>query len=275
MTISAPAKLNLTLRVLGKRGDGFHELETLMVPIPGLADQLQIEPAESYSLEVVGAEIGPVEENLVTRALRLFEERTGVSCSYRVRLEKNVPAGAGLGGGSSDAAAILRALVQLEEVGLEGVELEEVAAQLGSDVPFFLREGPCWCRGRGELLEPAEVRPCDVLLLKPGFGVDTVDAYRRWSESRELPDVRYESQRVNGMDLVNDLERPVFEKFLFLAELKMWLREQFEVQSALMSGSGATVFAVLHDADSAGRVAARAQQELDSKLWWWAGRIGE
>ncbi|MFP6881629.1 MAG: 4-(cytidine 5'-diphospho)-2-C-methyl-D-erythritol kinase, partial [Roseibacillus sp.] len=143
MTISAPAKLNLTLRVLGKREDGYHELETLMVPIPGLADQLQIEPAESYSLEVVGAEIGPVEENLVTRALRLFEERTGVSCSYRVRLEKNVPAGAGLGGGSSDAAAILRALVQLEEAGLEGVELEEMAAQLGSDVPFFLREGPC------------------------------------------------------------------------------------------------------------------------------------
>ena len=274
MKLTAPAKLNLTLRILGKREDGFHELETLLVPLPGLADKLELEVAESFSLEVVGAEVGPEEDNLVTRALRLFEERSGKRCDYRVRLEKVIPVGAGLGGGSSDAAAILRALNELEGAGLERRELEELGAQLGCDVPFFLREGACWGRGRGEILEGAEVRPCEVLLLKPEFGVDTVDAYQRWSESSELPGVRYEGQLGNGVELVNNLERPVFEKFLFLAELKKWLSEQFEVQAALMSGSGATVFAVLHDANSASRLAERAREELDPKLWWWAGSCG-
>ncbi len=274
MTITAPAKLNLTLRIHGKREDGFHELETLMAPLPGLADVLYLEAAESYSLEVIGAEVGPVEDNLVTRAVRLFEERSGRCCSYRVRLEKRIPAGAGLGGGSSDAAAALGALNEAGGVSLEFSELEAMAAELGSDVPFFLREGACWCRGRGEILEPAEVEAHEVLLLKPGFGVQTADAYGRWSGSRELPGVRYEPQRVGGIDLVNDLERPVFEKFPFLAEVKSWLLEQFEVRAALMSGSGATVFAILHGSDAATRLAERAQRQLDPKLWWWAGTVG-
>jgi len=273
MTISAPAKLNLSLRIHGKREDGFHELETLMVPVSGLADELRFEPAEAYSLEVVGAQVGPEEDNLVTRAVRLFEQRSGRSCPYRVRLEKRIPAGAGLGGGSSDAAATLRALNDFGSISLEHSELEAMAAELGSDIPFFLRAGPCWCRGRGEVLEEAEAGAHEVLLLKPGFGVETADAYKRWNDARELPGVRYEAQDLNGLELVNDLERPVFEKFLFLAELKVWLRNQFEVRAALMSGSGATVLAVMHDAESALRVAERARRELDPTLWWWAGRV--
>lgn len=271
MTIEAPAKLNLTLRVLGKREDGFHELDTLMVRLPGLADELEFEPAGEFSLEVQGAEVGPVEANLVTRAVRLYEQRTGRVCSYRVTLRKRIPAGAGLGGGSSDAAATLRVLDEMGGVSLPAEELSGLAAELGSDVPFFLREGPCRAAGRGELLERVEAPGLEVMLLKPAFGVGTPDAYGRWSDSRELPGVRYSAQHVGGLDLVNDLERPVFEKFLFLAELKQWLLGQFEVQAALMSGSGATVFAVLHDAGAAERLAERARTELDPGLWWWAG----
>jgi 4-diphosphocytidyl-2-C-methyl-D-erythritol kinase len=111
------------------------------------------------------------------------------------------------------------------------------------------------------------------LLLKPAFGVATADAYGRWAKSKELPGVRYEAQAVNGFELVNDLERPVFEKYLFLAELKTWLGEQFEVRAALLSGSGATVFAVVHDGAAAPRLAARARRELDPGLWWWAGKV--
>ncbi|MEE3178693.1 MAG: 4-(cytidine 5'-diphospho)-2-C-methyl-D-erythritol kinase, partial [Verrucomicrobiota bacterium] len=110
MMVTAPAKLNLTLRIHGKREDGFHELETLMVPLPGLADVLDFKPAESYVLETGGAEVGPLEDNLVTKALRLFEQRTGIPCHYQITLEKRIPTGAGLGGGSSDAAAVLRTL---------------------------------------------------------------------------------------------------------------------------------------------------------------------
>ncbi|MCH2064203.1 MAG: 4-(cytidine 5'-diphospho)-2-C-methyl-D-erythritol kinase [Roseibacillus sp.] len=274
MTVIAPAKLNLALRIHGKREDGFHELETLMVPLKGLADRLEFKPAEAYALETVGAEVGPVEDNLVTKALQLFEQRTGTCCPYQITLEKRIPPGAGLGGGSSDAAAVLQTLNKLEEAGLGKEDLEEMAAQLGSDVPFFLREGACWCRGRGEILEETAVEELEVLLLKPAFGVDTVDAYQRWADSEELPYVLYESQEVAGLGMCNDLERAVFAKFPFLAEVKMWLLEQFEVRAALMSGSGATVFAVLEDAAAAGGLAERAMKELDPKFWWWLGRTG-
>ncbi|MBJ06755.1 MAG: 4-(cytidine 5'-diphospho)-2-C-methyl-D-erythritol kinase [Verrucomicrobiaceae bacterium] len=271
MKYSAPAKLNLTLRVHGRREDGFHELETLMVPLPGLEDTLELERADTFSLEVLGAEVGPVEENLVTRALRIFEEHTGRSCSYRIILNKCVPAGAGLGGGSSDAAATLRALDEMEGTGLEGRELESMGAQLGSDVPFFLRKGPCWCRGRGEIVEDAVVDSLEVLLLKPAFGVDTVDAYGRWAGSKKLPQVCYEPQQLGSFQMYNDLERPVFAKFLFLANLKMWLLGQAEVRAALMSGSGATVFAVVHEGAAIEPLAERARKELDPNLWWWGG----
>ena len=123
-------------------------------------------------------------------------------------------------------------------------------------------------------MEPTVIPEFEVLLLKPKFGVSTVDAYKRWSDSKQLPDVRYEVQKVRGVEFINDLERSVFEKHLFLAEMKMWLLKQYEVQAAMMSGSGATVFAVLYGAGAAQELAERARQELDPTLWSWAGRTG-
>jgi len=167
---------------------------------------------------------------------------------------------------------MLKALNELEETALLDGELRELGAGLGSDVPFFLGSGPCLCRGRGEIIEPAETPPLEVLLLKPAFGVSTAEAYRRWASSKPLAGVRYEPQEVAGLSLVNDLERPVYEKYRFLAEVKCWLREQIEVRAALMSGSGAAVFAVLHEAGMAEGLARRARRELDPGMWWWAGR---
>lgn len=274
MKISAPAKLNLTLRILCRREDGFHELETLMVPLPGLADQLIVDSADEFSLVVEGADVGAIEDNLVTRALRLFEQKLGRPCNYQIELRKTVPAGAGLGGGSSDAASILLALNELEGAGFSLADLEPLAAQLGSDIPFFLRKGACWARGRGEILEGADVVSLPVLLLKPSFGVNTVDAYKRWQDSQELPGVSYREITLDGVTLVNDLERPVFEKFLFLAELKGWLSKQEGVRAAMMSGSGATVFAVLENETQGAAIAERARGELDPTLWSWVGTTG-
>ncbi|HBM77332.1 MAG TPA: 4-(cytidine 5'-diphospho)-2-C-methyl-D-erythritol kinase [Verrucomicrobiales bacterium] len=271
MTVFAPAKLNLSLQILGRREDGFHELETLMVPVAGLYDLIEINRAEAFELETGSAEVGPVEDNLVTKALRLFEKRTGLTCPYQIKLEKHIPSGAGLGGGSSDAAAILRALNELEKTALGSVDLEEMAALLGSDVPFFLRDSPCWCRGRGEILEETSLPAQEVVLLKPAFAVNTVDAYRRWSASANLPDVSYELQRLDNLRMVNDLERPAFERFPFLAELKMWLLNRPEVRGSLMSGSGATVFAILEEGVSSSELVVDAKRELDPRLWWWAG----
>jgi 4-diphosphocytidyl-2-C-methyl-D-erythritol kinase len=264
----APAKVNLSLRVIGRRDDGFHEVETLMAPVAGLADRLVFTPAEDFSLACAAPGVPVDESNLVTKAVRAFQRETGRACAYRVLLEKRVPHGAGLGGGSSDAATALRALDGLEATHLGTARLAALAGELGSDVPFFVYDQPCLCRGRGEIVEPLD---CQVgrriLLLKPAFGVATPDAYQRWASAAELPGVDYSPQVLGGLSLFNDLERPVFSKHLFLAEVKLWLLQQPGVAAALMSGSGSTMFALLDDAADAPGLVARALRELDPTLW--------
>lgn len=134
----------------------------------------------------------------------------------------------------------------------------------------------CRCTGRGEKVEPLpewrEWRPW-IVLLKPSFGVSTPDAYRRWAGSRELPGIPYGEQRVDGHVLVNDLERPVFEKHLFLAEMKRWLLERPGVRGAMMSGSGSTMFAVAEDEEAACKLMEDAARELDPTLWMWSGLV--
>jgi len=269
---NARAKLNISLRVLGRRKDGFHELETVMVPVQGLKDELVFERGEegsgfSLSCEVQGV---PVDEgNLVTMAVRVFEEKLGKTVDYSCELIKGVPHGAGLGGGSGDAAMALRALNYLEEAGLSTEELVEMGTQLGSDVPFFLFDGACVCRGRGEQVEPLEVLVFAerVLLVKPAFGVSTPDAYKRWKASKELRGVNYEAQTFSWGELVNDLERPVFEKHVVLAEMKEWLRRQEGVKGALMSGSGSTMFAVLNESVDSYAMQERLRERFGDSLW--------
>lgn len=273
-TLHAPAKLNLSLRVLGKRQDGFHEIDTLMVKLPGLADQLEFRDGDGFSFTCDDPEVPSDERNLVVKAARAYEAASGIPCHCAISLKKCIPHGAGLGGGSSDAAATLLGLNRRHDFKLSVQALHDLAAALGSDIPFFLTTGAARCTGRGEKIEPVPPPPLRVLLIKPSFAVATPDAYRRWETSLEIPGIAYSRQESEGIVLVNDLERPVFEKHRFLAELKQWLLARTESAAALMSGSGATVFAVLREGADAESLAQAARLELDPQLWSWSGNTG-
>ncbi len=271
MEISAYAKVNLSLRILGKRPDGFHEIRTLIVPIE-LADTLRVVHAAHFEFTCTDATVPVDESNLVVRAVRAFERYVRRECSVRISLEKHIPHGAGLGGGSSDAAFTLMALDVLYGTNLSPSELQTIGAKIGSDVPAFLHRGPVFCEGRGEIVRPArEIPALPIVLIKPAFSVSTPWAYQRWAESRAYKDSLHEAQNFAGIGLFNDLERPVFEKHLFLPQVKRWLLEQAETGAALMSGSGSTIFALLR-APHDGRVLLdRFRNEFGESCWTWAG----
>ena len=266
---NAPAKVNLTLKVLGKREDGFHALESLMVPLD-LADRLHFEKADSYRLRCDAPGVPLDESNLVTKAVRIFERAAGIDCHWQITLEKNVPHGAGLGGGSSDAATVLLVLNELEKTKLSNEQLAEMSAEIGSDIPFFIYQQACMITGRGEHVEPLDMPTLSgtpILLLKPEFGVSTPDAYENCLNAEPLPGVTYAPQKMPWGEIVNDLEKPVFYKHRFLAEMKVWLLEQPEVSAAMMSGSGSTMMAFLMDASLSDDLINRARKELDPTLW--------
>jgi 4-diphosphocytidyl-2-C-methyl-D-erythritol kinase len=266
--VRAPAKVNLSLRVVGRRADGFHEVETFISPI-SLYDELEVEKrAEHIAIDCDDPSIPCDDQNLVVRAAAVFFSETGIRGGVFVRLKKNIPHGAGLGGGSSDAASALIALNALFETNLPRADLAKLAESIGSDVPFFLFESAACCRGRGELVRPEKLKESfSLLLIKPKFGVSTQFAYRQWQTSAELPGIDYRPQDYHGRMFMNDLERPVFQKFVFLGRIKMWLLDQPEITVALMSGSGSTVFAVMNEGSMAHSVAERAKKELDPDLW--------
>jgi len=268
MQLRAPAKINLSLSILGKRPDGFHEIESLIVALT-LADTLTLEASADcgVAFSCSDASLPCDDSNLVVRAARRFFETAGLTPAVRIHLEKAIPHGAGLGGGSSDAATTLAGLNQLFGSPLTAEKIAGLAAEIGSDVPFFLAGGAAVCRGRGELVEPVPFPyQLPLLLIKPPFGVPTPWAYSRWKDSRELPGVSYAVQDFTWGRLTNDLERPVFEKYLFLPVLKRWLLQQPEVAGALMSGSGSTCFAVLRDGADGVVLEARAREAF-GEVW--------
>ena len=249
--IFAPAKINLYLHIMGKRPDGFHELETLMAPISigdTLTASLTAEPGIALTCEGGGAALPVDPTNLAWRAAALFIEKYGILRGVRLHLKKVTPIGAGLGGGSSDGAHVLLALRKLTGVAAPDAELAEIAAQLGSDVPFFIYRRPAVCKGRGEIIERCEgwARSYRGLLIHPGFGVPTPWAYKAYAAD---PKRGEEGTQFAFGVLRNDLEPPVFSKYLWIPAAKQWLAEQPEVAGALMSGSGSSVFALLKDGD--------------------------
>jgi 4-diphosphocytidyl-2-C-methyl-D-erythritol kinase len=275
MQVLAPAKINLSLRILRRRRDGFHEIETLIAPI-SLCDEIQIEQRSGkrgINFHCDDPSLPTADDNLAVRAANLFFEKTRLDAGVSIVLKKKIPHDAGLGGGSSDAASTLLALNELFHARLPREALAKMAEEIGSDVPFFISQSAALCKGRGELVTPTRLRKqLSVLLLKPDFGVPTQWAYAHWRDSREIPGVSYVAQEIAGQTLLNDLERPVFEKFIFLAEMKMWLLKRPEVSVALMSGSGSTIFAVLRGNADADRLAKQAKAELDPELWTWVCR---
>ena len=170
MITLAPAKINLSLRITGKREDGFHGLETLVLPITSLCDELEFTAADTYSLYCDSTGVPTDETNLVSRALRLFEKESGLPCPYHITLTKRIPHGAGLGGGSADAAHTFLALNDLTDAGIPLDTMAGWAAQLGSDIPLFLYEKPCWCSGRGTIIEPSDLTwDLPIVLFKPAI----------------------------------------------------------------------------------------------------------
>jgi 4-diphosphocytidyl-2-C-methyl-D-erythritol kinase len=269
MQVLAPAKINLSLRIFRRRSDGFHQIETFIAPL-SLWDEIQIERRGKQEIKFYcdDRSLPKGDENLAVRAANAFFKATRINEGVSLRLKKRIPHGAGLGGGSSDAASTLLALNELFDTKLSRETLARMAETIGSDVPFFIFQSAAICKGRGELVNPVKLRKkLSILLLKPGFGVPTEWAYSRWRDSRGILGVSYKAQDFAGQTLVNDLERPVFEKFIFLAELKTWLLKQREVGAALMSGSGSAMFAVLRSKADADRVAEKAKMELDPELW--------
>ncbi len=254
----APAKVNLVLRVGALRPDGYHEIESLMAPVD-LCDRVEVRlrpGRRGVACRVPGHPDLDGGENLAARAARALLQRLGRRDRCEIRIEKHVPVTAGLGGGSSDAAAVLRCLGRAFAVRDRRV-LEEVALSVGSDVPFFLGPGPAWVRGRGERLEPVALPPLVALLAhprSPGLAVRAAEAYRWLDETRRgrrragRPIDRLHPFRSEMAS--NDLQEPCFSRHPDLRGLARRL-EVNGAGAAIMSGSGPTVFGLFADRNAA------------------------
>ena len=258
--VRALAKINLDLRVLGKRPDGFHELRTIFQTI-SLADTIDLEFTAGRRTAIEIQDPLQLAENLAVRAARLALETMGVSGRLEIRLVKRIPMGAGLGGGSSDAAAVLLALPVLAGRSLPFPVLAQMAAELGSDVPFFLLGGAAVGIGRGTELFPLPDTPSRPgLLAVPELHVSTAEAYQRLSprlttESEQNKIFSFQSlASAGGVSETgcNDFEAVVMERYPRLALLKKRL-ERAGAAPALMSGSGSAVFGLFRTRDQAVR----------------------
>jgi 4-diphosphocytidyl-2-C-methyl-D-erythritol kinase len=242
----APSKINLYLHIQGKRPDGFHELETLMAPI-SIGDDLEIERAEQGLHFTCSQErLSDPRGNLACRAAELFLQEFKIRAGVKIHLDKRVPVGAGLGGGSSDAATTLLILRKLFEVEASDKKLCELAGRLGSDVPFFIYRQPAICKGHGEIVEPIQLKGKYYgLLVHPGFGVSTPWAYQTYAKN---PTQGKEGKKLaDGFVLRNDLEPAAFSKYLWLPATKKWFQQQPEVFDSMMSGSGSAIFALVRE----------------------------
>jgi 4-diphosphocytidyl-2-C-methyl-D-erythritol kinase len=261
----APAKINLYLHILGRRPDGFHELETLMAPI-SLGDTLDLELIpEGIEFTCSDPTLSDAKDNLATKAARLFLAESKLTTGVRIHLDKAVPVGAGLGGGSSDAAAVLLALNKLTSRAYIASNLADFAAELGSDVPFFIYQTPAICRGRGERIEPVVLQqPLQGLLVHPGFGVSTPWAYKTYAQN---PGQGSPGRTFADFTLRNDLEPPAFSKYPWLPTAKAWFQAQPEVLDSLMSGSGSSVFALTSTPEAAAHLRKRFHADFGPGLF--------
>lgn len=251
LTVFAPAKINLFLEVLGKRPDGYHELETVMQEVD-LRDTLEMEEIEGgIELTCTEPSIPKDENNLAWKAASLFQRKTGMGGGVRIHLEKRIPVGAGLGGGSSDAAGVLKGLNTLWERGLDQRELLEMAAQLGSDVPFFIYGGTALCKGRGELVYPLSVKNnFFYVILYPEIIVTTSSVYKalKTGLTKSRKDVNFFLNALSSGDpesvgslLFNRLEEVALGLYPVLRKIRTLL-ESYGPCGVLLSGSGSAVY---------------------------------
>ena len=251
MILRANCKINLGLDILRRREDGFHDLETVMIPVEELYDVVEVEQVEDASIfEQRGLVVDcDAEQNLCMKALRLMQRLYGVG-DVRITLDKRVPFGAGLGGGSSDATAVILAVNELFELGLSEERLAEIAAMIGSDTAFFVRNTPQLCTGRGEKMEPVDL-PLQgkyLAIVKPDEGVSTKEAYSGVKPA--VPQLRLADALKRPMEewqgvVKNDFEPHIFATHPAIAELKKAMLDAGAIYAS-MSGSGSAVFGIFN-----------------------------
>lgn len=290
--VYAPAKLNLHLEILARRPDGFHEIETLMVPV-SIYDSLRFTPRADARLLLdcrwtpglaarLGSSLGDLpstENNIVYRAVDLLRREAGVEQGAEIVVVKRIPSQAGLGGASSDAAAALLAANRGWRLHWSRERLAEIAGQLGSDIPFFFFEGAAMCRGRGEKIDPlGRVPPVPVVVVRPPEGLSTPAVYKACQVAKHPADAQsvvasLRAGDVTGLarSMMNRLQEPAEQ----LSSAVVQLREAFDRTDCLghqMSGSGSSYFGICRSAAHARRVAAQLEAaRLGLVAWGVAG----
>jgi len=279
----APAKINLFLHVGERRADGFHDLESLVV-FAGTGDELSFEPAHELSLEIdgpFGVDLGLDPDNLVVRAARALAADVDRDLAAAITLIKNLPVASGIGGGSADAAAALRALARLWELPISDEELARIASGLGSDVPVCLAGKASWMEGRGERVTAADGVPgVAAVLVNPRVAVPTGPVFKALKTRRGVGAVSHEvrARDVNGLVTYlkltsNDLQAPAIEIAPAIGEALSELSRMPGCLLWRMSGSGATCFGLFED-DDAAAMAAIALERSHPKWWVSATRFG-
>lgn len=288
VTAFSPAKINLYLRIVGKRPDGYHELETVMLPLD-FGDEITLQSSKTGLTLACDNPSLPIDDsNLALRAGKKLAEAFVVRQGAKITLKKRTPLAAGLGGGSSNAAAVLMGLDRLWSLGAPTEELHALAATMGSDINFFMSGGAALCRGRGEQVDSVPCRlSAAILLVNPGFGISTKWAYEKWSKAVPLgagltvppPEVSLLLRALAEDDLAgvsrclfNSLEAPSVRKFPVLELIKNAMRDG-GAAGALMSGSGASVFGLFADAKHAGESAREIREQFGPSMWTTVSRF--
>ncbi len=245
-------KINLGLSIIEKRNDGYHELETLFYPVP-LQDMVEVCIAKNTNEPVLFTHsgipvLGKTENNLCIKAFQLLKNKFPQIPATQIHLHKHIPMGAGLGGGSSDAIAVLKAMNQLYHLQLDQNELLALAAQLGSDCPFFVYNSPCIAKGRGEILIPIQLdlNKYSIILIHPGIHISTAWAFEQLNpqkKSKSIASIVQQDILTWKEELINDFEAPIFLAEPFIAQLKEFLYQEGAIYAS-MSGSGSSLFGI-------------------------------
>ena len=255
MLLFPNCKINIGLRVIRKREDGYHDLETIFYPVYGLHDELQVETADHFEFIQEGLAIDcPAEDNLIIKCYQRMRAKYPQIGDVRIRFKKNIPFGAGLGGGSSDAAHMAIALNEIFALGLTKQQLAEEVRPLGADCPFFIYNTPCYAEGIGDKLTPIslDLSGLRLVMIKPNCGVSTKEAYagivRHPEVEGQIKQALEEGKVLTDMHLllINDFEQTVFPLHPEIAEIKKRLQDAGAMYAA-MSGSGSTVFGLFEN----------------------------
>ena len=253
--VESPSKINIGLNVVGKREDGFHNLQTVFYPLL-LSDKLTFRKSNKLEFNSNSDFLKNLDDNLIIKAIKLIEDKSGVEIKVKIFLEKLIPIGGGLGGGSSNAAAALKAINKLFSLELNYEKLAEIALELGSDVPFFLKHNPAYAESRGEKLFPLNLEiQYPIVIVNPGINISTRWAFERIKPSRpnynlgELFSKNFDFKDIREY-VTNDFEPIVFKEYPVIEKIKKDLYE-LGANFALMSGTGSTVYGIFSNLQKA------------------------